>query len=88
LNAQQLRGAEPSRGRFPLRISVFLAHHRSDGKRMADRSARTSFSDAVNSNTRHDASRYAWMKANYLIAAGITMASWLFLIAWIVSRII
>jgi lambda repressor-like predicted transcriptional regulator len=55
---------------------------------MADRSARTSFSDAVNSNTRHDALRHAWMKANYLIAAGIAMASWLFLIAWIVSRIL
>ena len=46
------------------------------------------FQDAVNSNARHDDLRYAWMKANYLIAAAIAMAGWLFLIAWIVSRIV
>lgn len=51
------------------------------------RRSRMSFPEAVNSNARHDALRYAWMKANYLIAAGIAMTGWLFLIAWVVSRV-
>ena len=55
---------------------------------MADRSARMNFSETVDSKARYNALRYAWMKANYLIAAGIAMAGWLFLIAWMVSRIV
>ena len=54
----------------------------------ADRGAHMSFSETVNSKARYNALRYAWMKANYLIAAGIAMAGWLFLIAWMVSRIV
>ena len=70
-----------------LRAAVFHTHRRT-GKRMADRSARMNFSETVDSNARYNALRYAWMKANYLIAAGIAMAGWLFLIAWMVSRIV
>jgi hypothetical protein len=32
--------------------------------------------------------RHAWMNASYLIAVAIAMAGWLFLIVWIVGRLV